>query len=864
MKLRAVACLALVAGPIVLAASHYPQSSIRSQWRSPWIWCSAEGHEKNIHVYFRKTFRLDAVPEGPLPVLVTAATHYTLFVNGRQVGFGPPISDRRYHYYDTRDIGPFLQKGENVIAAHVYSLATGTEDFHGGRGIFLLEGTAGTAVLDTGADWKYLIPSVWKRDTPRQSFQLHFVEVADLRNEPLGWNRPGFNDSEWKPAVVVGKPPQGGYENLVARDLGDIDEVLELAPALVRYGEVQRGAEQKIPAVRINGETIEAARTVRISDRLPISVQTTAPGRDAALIFDMGRMVIGCPYFQVDGAAGAEIDVSISEYLDHGRVLAARRITSDQSTYLTDSVTLRNGLQEWKRYDYNGYRYIQLTIRNAPKPIVIHKLGTVLRNYRYAGEATFHSSDPVLDRIFEYAKWTHKVNTHWGYCGSAWREHAQWSDLAWAAMNETVFNDAGQMRYYLHQITLSQDAQGRMRFPYPGNEAIELPEQTMWLAEELSRSGLQFGDVQMMRDLFPAMESAGTWFRKHLSANGLMTTAGEWKPLWLVVDWGYPFCNNPAPGELATLNIIYYDFLRSVARVANGIGESEAAASYTRLADVLGETIQRTFYAPDEKRYYEQPGRQSPSPFAGVLAVQYGLAPEADRAAVFDQAVGKELRPGKASPWFMHNVLETFGLVGRPADAIASMKRYWGTFLNAGSTVYWELWNIPGEDVHPLPGYTAEMGGQTITYSSGPGPFVVRHILGVQPLANAYAHTLIAPHFAGLPTAEGSAPTPLGDVRLGWESNAAAHSTDLHLAVPQGMTAEFHLPYVDDEPLVTLDGRPFFDGSQFTLDDRIKDAKRAAGRLEMKLSPGTYYFSSYSGARGGESSRTGQASPGER
>jgi hypothetical protein len=191
------------------------------------------------------------------------------------------------------------------------------------------------------------------------------------------------------------------------------------------------------------------------------------------------------------------------------------------------------------------------------------------------------------------------------------------------------------------------------------------------------------------------------------------------------------------------------------------------------------------------------------------------------------------------------------------------MKRYWGTFLNAGSTVYWELWNIPGEDVHPLPGYTAEMGGQTITYSSGPGPFVVRHILGVQPLANAYTRTLIAPHLAGLQTVEGSAPTPLGDVRLGWESNATAHSTDLHLVVPEGMTAEFHLPYVDDEPLVTLDDRPFFDGSQFARDGRIKDAKRAADCLEMQLSPGTYYFRSNSGVGSRKSSQTGLASPGE-
>ena len=843
MKDLAAAIIAVLAGAGTGTAAHYHEGAIKKDWRASWIWCSREGREANLHVYFRRNFRLNTAPREPVRVLVSAATHYTLYVNGRTVGFGPPISDHRYHYYDTRDIGPFLHPGVNVVAAHLYSLATGTEDFHGGRGLFLLEGSAGRVTLDTGEQWKYTIPAMWKQDTPRQSFQLHFVEIADLRKEIRGWNEAAFDDSGWKPAVVIGQPPQGGYENLVARDLGEIDEVFEPAAGIVRYGEVSRAGEEKIPAVQVNHEPLSPLGTVELSGSQPVSVRTRGAGKDAAIIFDMGRMVIGCPYFEADAGAGTVVDVSLSEYLDQGRVLAARRITSDQNTYLTDRITLRDGRQHWKRYDYNAYRYVQFTIRDAAKPFVLQRIGTMRRDYRYAGEAGFRSSDPVLDRIFELAKWSHKVNTHWGYSGSGWREHAQWSDLAWAAMNEAVFNDRGLMSYYLHQITLSQDAEGRMKFPYPGNEAIELPEQTMWLAEELARADRYFGDEQVMRDLFPAMERADGWFRKHLGPNGLITTAGEWKPMWLVVDWGYPFCNNPSPGELATLNIVYYDFLRSLAEAASVIGDRGAAERYVRAAGHLKDTIQRFFYAPEEKRYYEKPGRESPSPFAATLAVQYGVAPVDDRAAIFDLAVGKELRPGKASPWFMHNVLETFGQAERYEDGIASLKRYWGTFLAAGATSFWELFNIPGEDVHPLPGYTAEMGAQTITYAGGPAPFVVRHILGVQPLAGGFRRARIAPHFAGLDFAEGSAPTPLGDVRLAWQRNAAAKTVEVRVMLPRGMAAEFELPY-SGEPEVMLDGRPFFSSGRFEPDGRITDAARDTGCLKMRLSPGTYFFQS--------------------
>ncbi|MEO8661680.1 MAG: hypothetical protein ABI693_24640 [Bryobacteraceae bacterium] len=182
------------------AAPHYAPGQIKKAWRASWIWSSPEGREANLHVYFRRDFQLPSLPRGPVIVQVSAATHYTLYVNGHRAGFGPPISDRRYHYYDTRDIAPFLQPGKNVIAAHVYSLATGTEDFHGGRGLFLLEGTVGSTRLDTGAEWKYLIPPQWKQDTPRQSFQLHFIEQVDLRQELPGW-QPSSSASPRKAAM---------------------------------------------------------------------------------------------------------------------------------------------------------------------------------------------------------------------------------------------------------------------------------------------------------------------------------------------------------------------------------------------------------------------------------------------------------------------------------------------------------------------------------------------------------------------------------------------------------------------------------------------------------------------------------------
>ncbi|HLI33855.1 MAG TPA: family 78 glycoside hydrolase catalytic domain, partial [Terriglobia bacterium] len=467
-------------------------------WSAKRIWATASGLEPNTYVYFRRVFVLAEIPQAEVPVQVSACTEYALYVNGHRVGFGPPISDPHRRYFDLRNIQPYLRKGHNVMAARVYSLATATEDTRKERGWFFLQGRIRDRneeiILDTDLQWKCLVSHVWQRNAPRQSFQLHYVEIADLRKEPIGWNETGFDDAQWQPAIELA---ERNIDSLVQREMGEIDEVFVPVASVIGAAEVQRQAKFQIPALQVNAEKFQPIQTIKLenlsslgANRAGASVETPVEGRDAAMVFDMGRMVLGCPIFEIEGGEGATVDVSISEYLKDGRVLASREITPNERTNLTDRITLRRGRNAWQRNDYNGYRYIQLTVRGATRPLMVRKIGTVERRYRLKQEAVFRSSNAMLDRIFSGSKWTHRVNTHWGYCGSAWREHAQWSDLAWPAMNLIVFSDPPMMRYYLRQIALGQNSEGRMQFPYPGNLGIELPEQTMWLADDLWKCGL--------------------------------------------------------------------------------------------------------------------------------------------------------------------------------------------------------------------------------------------------------------------------------------------------------------------------------------------------------------------------------------
>jgi hypothetical protein len=79
-------------------------------------------------VLSRKIFGLVNKPEQFI-TSVSADNHYNLFVNGKRVGFGPQLSDIRHWRYETIDLAPYLQAGDNVLAAEVFNW--GYERFFG-------------------------------------------------------------------------------------------------------------------------------------------------------------------------------------------------------------------------------------------------------------------------------------------------------------------------------------------------------------------------------------------------------------------------------------------------------------------------------------------------------------------------------------------------------------------------------------------------------------------------------------------------------------------------------------------------------------------------------------------------------------
>lgn len=91
----------------------------KSDWKAKWIWDKENLTEKNVWMCLNKKVKLDKVPK-ELIAHISADSKYWLYINGESVVFEGSLKRgpaKNSGYYDSIDIAPYLQKGENSICA---------------------------------------------------------------------------------------------------------------------------------------------------------------------------------------------------------------------------------------------------------------------------------------------------------------------------------------------------------------------------------------------------------------------------------------------------------------------------------------------------------------------------------------------------------------------------------------------------------------------------------------------------------------------------------------------------------------------------------------------------------------------------
>lgn len=127
-------------------------------------------------------------------------------------------------------------------------------------------------------------------------------------------------------------------------------------------------------------------------------------------------------------------------------------------------------------------------------------------------------------------------------------------------------------------------------------------------------------------------------------------------------------------------------------------------------------------------------------------------------------------------------VLCALGEMGRTKDAIRLAEEYWGGMLKMGATTFWEdfdiaqIKNATRIDELPQDGKTdihADTGRLCFTglrrslchaWAGGPAAFYAKYVLGIKIAGPGCCAVKIEPCLGDLTFAEGTFPTPYGDI----------------------------------------------------------------------------------------------------
>jgi len=156
------------------------------------------------------------------------------------------------------------------------------------------------------------------------------------------------------------------------------------------------------------------------------------------------------------------------------------------------------------------------------------------------------------------------------------------------------------------------------------------------------------------------------------------------------------------------------------------------------------------------------------------------------------------------STFYGYYMLEALAMAGEYEKAMSIIKEYWGGMLDLGATSFWEDFNLEWtknagridefvpegkDDIHGdfgaycYPGFRHSF---CHGWASGPTAWLMEHVLGVEILEPGCKAVRIAPHLGQLEWAEGTYPTPFGQIEIRHERQADGRVTS-RIKAPKGV-----------------------------------------------------------------------------
>ncbi|HEY3761682.1 MAG TPA: family 78 glycoside hydrolase catalytic domain [Verrucomicrobiae bacterium] len=694
-----------------------------------------------------------------------------LYLNGAKVGnavLSPAFAQYNVRaFYVTYDITKDLKRGANAIGvilgngrfyadrSHVYS---GTQSFGWPKLLFNLhldytDGSSDEIVSD--GSWKLSIAG------PITANNDYDGENYDAQKELTGWDKPGFNDSDWQSPEIVSAPG----ENISA---------------------------QMQEPIRVTG-------TIK-----PVSVKEVAPG---VFIYDMGQNMVGWCRLKVSGPAGTVVTLRHAETLKpDGEIYLANL----RGALATDNYTLKGkGTETWEpRFVSHGFRYVEVT--GYPGKPGLNDLEGRVVNDDVPGNGDFETSNPLLNQIYRAVVWGVRGNYRSLPTDCPQRDERQgWlGDRSDESRGETfIFDNSDLYAKWLQDMTDAQRPDGSVPDVAPSywplyTDNVSWPSTSVIIPETLRE---QYGDTRIIARHYDSMKAWMDLMSSYVN-NGIISRDkyGD----WCVPPEDPTLIHSRDPNRNTDTTLIatayFYRDCNLMENYAAMLGKDDDARHFHALAAELKAAFNDRFLDRDKGQYSN--GTQT----SCVLPLAFGLVPDDMRQKIFNHLVDKienvthgHIGTGLIGGQFLMRVLTDNGREDL-AYTIASQKDYpgWGYMMEHGATTIWELWNGNTADPTMNSGNHVMLVGDLVIW-------FYEDLAGIQcdPAATGFKHIIMHPMPVGdLTHVKATHNSPYGLISSEWHRDGKQF--DWNIEVPVNTSATVYVPAADPHNVEAGDLKP--------------------------------------------------------
>jgi alpha-L-rhamnosidase len=726
---------------------------------------------------------------------------FELYFNGQKIGdqvLAPALSEYpKRSFYMTFDVTKDIVKGENAVGvilgngrffAMRHTVPTGMENYGFPKMIFQLnieytDNTKESIISDT--TWKITA------DGPITANNEYDGEDYDARKEMPGWDKVGFDDTEWMRAEKVVDPS----ENLSA---------------------------QRIAPIKI-------MQTMR-----PKTVKELEPG---AYVYDMGQNMVGWVSLKVQAKRGTKIQMRFAETLkpDGNLYTANLRSAKQTDTYIAKG----SGMERWEpRFTYHGFRYVELSGYPGKPDLNTIEGKVIYDDIRTIGN--FSSSNEIINKIYKAAYWGIRGNYRSLPTDCPQRDERQgWlGDRSMNSYGESyIFDNNMLYSNWMTDISDSQRPTGSISDVCPDywqiySDNMTWPSSLIIISDNIYR---QFGNIQVIADNYDAMKKWLWYMRDKYMKDYLL-------PRDSYGDWCMPPENlqvihskDPkriTPGDYIG-SVYFYHCLKLMGENAGLLSKKEDENQFEFLAVKVKDAINNTYLNKDSLYYANN------TVTANALALSFDIPPKEIRSKVFDNLVyilthdyQSHTSTGLVGgQWIMRTLTDN----GSPdlAYKLATNTTYpsWGYMIENGATTIWELWN----------GNTAAPDMNSGNHVMLLGDLIIWYyedLAGIKsdPSEPAFKHIIMKPYPVGdLKYVKASYLSMYGPIKSEWHLKGTQFNWDID--IPANTTATIYIP-AEKQAEVTESGK------QTSKVEGVKFIKVEDGRAVYEIGSGSYHFSS--------------------